>query len=371
MDKLTLARTYEPVLHFSKDGDDRPEYFFPMAVDDYVAQSRLFRKKEGAVNDKPTLEVLGQMRPAESRDFYLTFAADSVIKEHPSLWERFNQGGLTFYSVEGEMESYLVVDSEEAYSFAVQDEGLQAMGSDDPFDDDDSVAFDGADGESEGFFKMVDLPTKLPPAVRDKALEKYAPFRDFSAHAPIYYYHVMPIRGYLVIQYWFFYAFNDWGSSHKGVNDHEGDWETIFVFLQNDQPAYTAYSVHDEPAWRHTHRWEDPARERVDDDHPVVYVGCGSHASYTDSGVNNIKGVVKDYHEGQSGVAIGPGADVAWGQPVDLAEMPWALNFAGGWGALMKRLNVGFLAPGTQAPTGPVWHQQQWEAPVDWARLPS
>jgi hypothetical protein len=42
-------------------------------------------------------------------------------------------------------------------------------------------------------------------------------------------------RGYVVIQYWFFYAYNDWGTSHGGVNDHEGDWEAVFVFRQASQ----------------------------------------------------------------------------------------------------------------------------------------
>jgi hypothetical protein len=29
--------------------------------------------------------------------------------------------------------------------------------------------------------------------------------------------------GYTVLQYWYFYAFNDWRSTYFGVNDHEAD----------------------------------------------------------------------------------------------------------------------------------------------------
>jgi hypothetical protein len=361
MDKLTLARTYEPVLRFSKDLDGQPENFFPMSVDHYIGQSRLFRKEQGAVNDKPTLETLGKMRPVDSNDFYLAFAADSIIKEDPSFLDRFKHGGLTFYGVEGEIESYMAVDSEESFSFAMEDPGLQpAVG-----EINEGMSFDGSLGES--LFKIVDLPTRLPATIQDEALKKYKPFLDFNKFSPIYYYHVMPIRGFMVIQYWFFYAYNDWGTSHNGVNDHEGDWESIFVFLQNGAPVYTAYAAHDGPPLRH--EWEDPDRQRINGDHPLVFVGCGSHASYAHSDVHTLVGLVKDYHRGDSGMAIGPGTGVSWGKPVDLAESPWALNFAGGWGALLKRLGTDLFAPGMQAPTGPVWHYDQWESPVDWAEI--
>ena len=40
--------------------------------------------------------------------------------------------------------------------------------------------------------------------------------------------------GYTVLQYWYFYPFNDWRSTFYGVNDHEADWETISVYLVPD-----------------------------------------------------------------------------------------------------------------------------------------
>ena len=77
----------------------------------------------------------------------------------------------------------------------------------------------------------------------------------------------------LALQYWFCYYFDDW------ANIHEGDWESITIFLrrQDDawQPLGATYSAHENGARRH---WEDV--ERLEDTHPVVYVASGSHASY-------------------------------------------------------------------------------------------
>ena len=45
---------------------------------------------------------------------------------------------------------------------------------------------------------------------------------------------VLRTAGYTVLQYWYFYPFNDWRSTFYGVNDHEADWETISVYLVPD-----------------------------------------------------------------------------------------------------------------------------------------
>ena len=45
---------------------------------------------------------------------------------------------------------------------------------------------------------------------------------------------VLRSGGYTVLQYWYFYPFNDWRSTFYGVNDHEADWETISVYLVPD-----------------------------------------------------------------------------------------------------------------------------------------
>ena len=48
-----------------------------------------------------------------------------------------------------------------------------------------------------------------------------------------YRYHGRVLRqdGWIVLQYWLFYPFNDWRSGFFGANDHEADWEKIFVYL--------------------------------------------------------------------------------------------------------------------------------------------
>jgi len=375
MSRLQLARRYEPVLVFSKDGQDREENFFPMAVEHYVSRCRLHRRGEGPVEvpEGLSLETLGRMPSRQSKEYYLTYVADELVSHSPSLMERLRNGGLALYSVGGEIEPHLLVEPGPAVASAAQDPALErrAVESAPPSED---VVFALPGGEmpeataAEVDFLITDSQ-QLPASVRDKAVEHYEPYRDLAAYPPVYYYHVMHNRGYVVIQYWFFYAYNDWGTSHDGINDHEGDWEAVYVFLQEDRPAYVAFSAHvGSPEW---HEWEDPAMKKRYRNHPVAYVGCGSHANYFRQGAHPIPPLtVKDYAEGNSAVAIGPGTGAAWGRPVDLERQRWALNYAGNWGALVKRWGTGWLAPGSQAPDGPVWHLPQWETPVAWAKIP-
>ncbi len=46
-----------------------------------------------------------------------------------------------------------------------------------------------------------------------------------------YYGRVVRDGGYVCLQYWFFYAMNDWRSTFGGINDHEADWEMITLYL--------------------------------------------------------------------------------------------------------------------------------------------
>jgi hypothetical protein len=375
MSKLWLVRKYEPVLLFSRDGQGWEENFFPMSVEHYVLHCRLYRKGHGPV-DVPgwlSLDALGRIDPRQSREYYLSYVADEVLSRSPSLMEHIHDGGLALYSVDGQVEPHLLVKPGPAVTFAAQDSALEQV--DAPETKDVAFASPGADAPAVGATAEVDFlitdSQQLPAAIRDRAVHCYEPYRDFAAHPPVYYYHTIYNRGYLVIQYWFFYAYNDWGTSHGGVNDHEGDWEAVFVFLhsEGDRPAYVAYSAHiGSPEW---HAWDDPAVEKWFRNRPVVYVGCGSHANYFTPGAHPIPPLpVKDYAEGDSAVAIGAGTDVPWSRPVDLAQQPWALNYGGYWGALVKRWGAGWLAPGAQAPDGPAWKFSKWETPVKWAGIP-
>ena len=81
--------------------------------------------------------------------------------------------------------------------------------------------------------------------------------------------------GYVILQYWYFYAMNDWRSTYGGVNDHESDWEQVTIFLTEEtlQPSWVAFSSHDEVGDDLRRRWDDPDIEFVDGVHPVVYAG--------------------------------------------------------------------------------------------------
>ena len=100
-------------------------------------------------------------------------------------------------------------------------------------------------------------------------------------HHP-YYGRVVRTGGYVALQYWFFYVFNDWRSRVYGVNDHEADWEQVVVYLAEQldgslQPAWVVFSAHDEVGDDLRRRWDDPDLTLVGD-HPVVFAGIGSHS---------------------------------------------------------------------------------------------
>ena len=87
--------------------------------------------------------------------------------------------------------------------------------------------------------------------------------------------------GYTILQYWYFYPFNDWRSTFHGVNDHEADWEMVAVYLVDDadqlRPAWVAASSHDHHGDALRRRWDDPNLHR-ENGHPIVYPGAGSHS---------------------------------------------------------------------------------------------
>ena len=167
--------------------------------------------------------------------------------------------------------------------------------------------------------------------------------------------------GKVALQYWFFYAFNDFN------NKHEGDWEMIqLVFdapdaseaLRAAHPTEAGYSSH-EGAERAT--WGDEKLEVVDDTHPVVYPAAGSHANKFTSalyiGSSADAGVGCDDTRGPH-VQIRP---VVRTIPSDAqaaaSAYPW-ITYEGRWGELQQAFFNG--------PTGPNL-KTQWTAPLEWA----
>ena len=184
-----------------------------------------------------------------------------------------------------------------------------------------------------------------------------------------YYGRVVRSAGYVVLQYWFFSFFNDWRSRAYGVNDHEGDWEQVTIFLVEDErgvasPAWVAFSAHDEQGADLRRRWDDPDLSFVDA-HPVVHAGLGSHAGAALAGEYLItvrthrfarqtamlrtvsrylqpwasdqeerSGVgipYVEYNRGD-GVAIGPGTERAWRAVLVDDDTPWIRSYTGLWG---------------------------------------
>ena len=117
--------------------------------------------------------------------------------------------------------------------------------------------------------------------VQYQALRKLDPRR-------VYHGRIVRDNGWIVLQYLFFMTMNDWRSSFHGVNDHETDWEQVFVYVfENEQgklePRWVAYASHDFKGDDLRRRWDDPLLDK-EGMHPVVYAGAGSHASYFEAG---------------------------------------------------------------------------------------
>ncbi|MDH4104093.1 MAG: glycerophosphoryl diester phosphodiesterase membrane domain-containing protein [Thermoleophilia bacterium] len=166
--------------------------------------------------------------------------------------------------------------------------------------------------------------------------------------------------GKLALQYWFYYAFNDFN------NKHEGDWEMIqLIFDAPDAeaalaagPSEVGYSQH-EGAERAT--WGESKLELVDATHPVVYPAVGSHANFFEPalylGRSAAQGVGCDetlapHSDLRPVVAVVPTGEAAY-----LARYPW-LGYLGHWGEKQEAFYNG--------PTGPNL-KTQWTQPITWA----
>jgi hypothetical protein len=212
--------------------------------------------------------------------------------------------------------------------------------------------------------------------------------------------------GYLVLQYWFFYAMNDWRSTFSGVNDHEADWEQITLFLTapddggDPELAWVAFSAHDEVGDDLRRRIDDPDLQLVDGTHPVVHAGAGSHSGAYLAGdyivsvsppamekltrrwrrfarmimptsTRERPGIglpFIDYRRGD-GPSIGPGSERTWTAVALDEETPWVRDYRGLWG-YDTRDPFG----GERAPAGPRYERDgstrlAWDRPVGWAGL--
>ncbi len=161
-----------------------------------------------------------------------------------------------------------------------------------------------------------------------------------------------------VLQYWFFWYFNQF-------NDlHEGDWEGMQLSFQSET---TAQALGEEPSevilFQHAGGeradWSDPKLQK-EVRRPIVYPAAGSHATFYDSAVY--------IENGQHGSGVGcdntsePLRELSL-RPVLLPEtasergrFSW-LSYDGRWGEKEKGFNNG--------PTGPTT-KTVWREPFAW-----
>ena len=231
-----------------------------------------------------------------------------------------------------------------------------------PWNSTDLVKIGPSAGDLAGLYEYhLDFPgSPLEPGC---GYEQWAR-RISKGSEPTVYAHVATDPGFpgkLALQYWFFYAFNDFN------NTHEGDWEMIqLVFdagdaaaaLQEDHPAEVGYSSH-EGAERAA--WGDDKLQIVDGTHPVVFPAAGSHANkFTEAlyiGSSADAGVGCDDTQGPH-VELRPAVRTIPSDPQAASDaFPW-ITFEGRWGELQKAFFNG--------PTGPNL-KDQWTAPIEWA----
>lgn len=366
---LELLRQYEPIARFT-----RGELFFPTPVEPYVAQCSLWSTAAGGTSaclvstGELTLERMCQeaSRQPEAR-LSLRFVNRALSRNELMRWRGEPRERLTRtarFTTTG-MFGRLV------------DAGFRA-----------SLLWRGTVAAGLAAAAEINYRERLE---RDR----------FT-----YYGRVARTGGYVCLQYWFFYAMNDWRSTFSGVNDHEADWEMATVYLAENpegppRPVWVAFSNHDYSGDDLRRRWDDPELCR-EGDHPVLFPGAGSHSgafvpgdyvvTVDPPGLRRVIAFARrlqqwlapwrdqtraasgfgipfiDYARGD-GRAIGPQQPWQW-DPVLINETTtWVRDYRGLWG-----LDTEDPFGGERAPSGPRYERDgsirlAWSNPLGWAGL--
>ena len=208
MSDRDLLRRFEPVLRFT-----RGERFFPMDVEPYVQTCALWVDRPGeearraAAKGKLTLQSLAQQPGDQFGAVHYLVMTDSGQEEGSphSLrpWLRRHNRQLLhrkqFRPGKGRLAR---VGYFSRFADAIHSLALLARG-------------------------------RVPGEAVEEALADY---QRIMGSEERYSYHGRVVRqeGWIVLQYWLFYAFNDWRSGYYGANDHEADWEKVFVYLSEN-----------------------------------------------------------------------------------------------------------------------------------------
>ena len=386
-EKLALLHRYEPILRFT-----RGESFYPCAVESYVAECGLYvqvprRPVERLVTEgKLTLAHLGEGRDRGPQAIYFLKFIDPL-----------NLAEMARYRLQRGIEDL----RDRARRFSAGRARLARVGY-------SSRILDAV------YSLTLLLRGRVPGDTAAAAALTYARMQR-TQERYTYYGRVIQEAGWTILQYWFFYPYNNWRSGFHGVNDHEADWEMVNVYLAADRSGglalrWVACASHDFSGDDLRRRWDDAELEKVDG-HPVIYVGAGSHASYFMAGeylteielpfmaplvrvqellqrfiappspghaesaeaepsavLNLLRIPFVEYARGD-GTALGPGQEKAW-QPVLIDPPPaWVERYRGLWG-----LFVHDLVAGEDAPSGPMYNRdgsvrRAWADPLGWAGL--
>ena len=374
---LQLLREFEPILHFTQG-----ELFYPTAVDEYIKRCNLIshaNNRPKIIAQAGTLTINNLAQYADTlpdQTLYLQFVQQPLDTLEYQRWQR--RSDVSTFHAPGRLAR---VNLASRFVDSIFDASLLVRGT-------------------------------VPGGTTAAAHLQY---KQMQAHDPrmVYYGRVVREGGYIILHYMFFYAMNNWRSTFYGANDHEADWEQVFVYLiDNDnappEPGWVAYASHDFSGDDLRRRWDDPLLLR-EGNHPVVFVGAGSHAAYYEQGeyLTNVQlsffkpftdllyGLERfwanqlqqgdpddlarrvdqflqipfiDYARGD-GLRIGPNQDKEW-SPIILNEnTPWIDHYRGLWG-----YDTGDPFGGERAPAGPKFNRDgtvrlSWHNPLGWAGL--
>jgi hypothetical protein len=343
MDDGELLQQYEPVLRFA-----RSERFFPMAVEPYLERCSIFPSgPQGVVGllahlNEPLRNSIGKLRSGE---YFLRFVNDPLIDSDIWIWWGILSAaalglgwiaagwggvmGVTVVSLLAALiifiqasplrlrifpailaalfffalgtapvwffltpHSFLSVQVEYLVLFPIYLLGLFYL----------SVRtmkfiFDHIIPELPGV--VLDILSRANESVARKAYYQYAEMSE-PERQPVYYGQVIRQQDeagshWKILQYHFFYAFNDWRLAANGVNHHEGDWEMVAVYLKNDEPYAMLFSQHGSGAMQ---MWGNVRLVRDGDGnettHPLVYAALGSHANYSEPEVIRMHHLVNE-----------------------------------------------------------------------------
>ena len=323
MSTTDLHKEYAPILHFA-----RGEQFFPMSVNDFLSYAALYQKDEDN-----SIVPRGQVRPTHlrrrySKDTFLRSVDRGPMRgiqvaaewgvETITLLDKWAQSPLYTWS---ETAAHAVYDwFSEKTKLATKYFWWNKL----------LLRKDQAIPKPS---KRSDLPRfRLPHDVRNSALENYEASQGKRRNYT-YYYRTVRQGRYLNLQYWFFYAYNDWSTSFEGFNDHEGDWEGVQLFFTLDAsnrpiepPTYVCYLGHHS---RITKPWHHHDIQRTGT-HPHVYVAAGSHASYPERKPYTIMSLYNLIDH-----ATGDGLTLyhhTWRSRINLDRTPWVHIYPGSWG---------------------------------------